>query len=193
MKLLILDNTDSFTYNLRQLFEEAGCDNINVCNSNEFQVADTEQFDKIVFSPGPGLPEEFPCMYEILSEFGSHKSILGICLGHQAIARFFGGKLKNMDQVVHGKKALMKPISDSPLFHSIPDPFEAGLYHSWIVEETNFPDVLEITVKSADGGIMALKHRQFDIQGVQFHPESFMTTDGLQIVRNWLTFRPQVL
>jgi len=189
MKLLILDNKDSFTFNLRQLFEEAGCTEIQVCSTFDYQVADAEWFDKIVFSPGPGLPEEFPVMKHMLKQYGETKSILGICLGHQAIAGFFGASLLNLNQVVHGKQLQVTVLSEDPLFQGIRSPFEAGLYHSWSVEERDFPEQLEITAKSSNGGVMALRHKKFDIRGVQFHPESFMTPDGLKMIKNWLSFR----
>lgn len=186
MKLLILDHNDSFTYNLRQLFQEAGCREIVVCRSAEFRPEDISAFDRIVFSPGPGLPDEFPAMKEILLQASDRCPVLGICLGHQAIASFFGARLQNLNQVVHGQKKRMQIRKDDRLFNGIPDPFTGGLYHSWMVSKENFPEVLELLAESEDGHIMALRHAVRPIHGVQFHPESFMTESGLQMIRNWL-------
>lgn len=186
MKLLILDHNDSFTFNLRQLISEAGCRDISVCAARDFIPSQAAGFDRIVFSPGPGIPEEFPAMKAVLQQFGMKLPILGVCLGHQAIASFFGAGLRNMPEVIHGKQKEIHPIVQDKLFEGISFPFKAGLYHSWIVEENAFPEVLEITAKAEDGGIMALRHRHFRIHGIQFHPESFMTPDGLQMMRNWL-------
>lgn len=187
MKLLLLDNNDSFTYNLLQLLDKAGCKDISIRMSKDFNPEDAEQFDKIVFSPGPGLPGEFPVMHELLRLYGDKKSFLGICLGHQAIASFYGAGLLNMPEVSHGRQSEVEIHTDCRLFKGINSPVLAGLYHSWIVDPIDFPVELEIIAKSKEGRIMGLKHRNADIYGLQFHPESIMTPEGLMIIRNWLS------
>jgi anthranilate synthase component 2 len=188
VRLLLLDNRDSFTYNLAQLIEENFDGFWQVKTCDEITVHEVADYDKIIFSPGPGVPSEIPLMRDILMTYGTNKSILGVCLGHQAIAEAFGGTLYNMGQVWHGMKVPIC-ITDPQerLFHNLPQEFQVGLYHSWAV--ATLPDCLQATAVSANGTIMALSHRQYDIKGVQFHPESVMTEYGAEILRNWLSVK----
>jgi anthranilate synthase component II len=187
LRLLVIDNYDSFTWNLVQLLKEAGVKNLVVAKNDELQASNASYFDKILFSPGPGLPSEVPLMAEIIEKYKDTKSILGICLGHQAIAEAFGGKLKNLDNVYHGIKHRMKITDHSEyLFSGIADGFEAGLYHSWVVDQASLPSDLKVTVVSESGLLMGIAHRRYDIRGLQFHPESYMTPVGKQIIENWL-------
>lgn len=187
MKVLITDNNDSFTYNLAQLVEQASHDYPAIIKTNELDLNEVMRFDKILISPGPGLSNDFPNILRLLELYSSTKSILGICLGHQAIAEFFGAKLFNMNRVYHGVTAKINILrSDDYLFRDIPDGFEGGLYHSWAVSHEDFPSDLIITSQAQDGNIMSLSHRRLDVKGIQFHPESIMTKFGQQIINNWL-------
>ena len=186
MKVLLLDNYDSFTYNLKQLIEQFGVKKLDIIKNDQINLDTLQQYDKIMLSPGPGLPLEAGSMLDIIRKYGAYKPILGICLGHHAIARLFGGKLFNFDQPVHGisrETYLLKPDS---IFRSIPQTFQVGLYHSWAVSDEDFPEDLEIIARSEKGIIMALRHKKYNIKGVQFHPESIMTPLGKTIVWNWL-------
>lgn len=189
MNLLLLDNNDSFTYNLLQVLDKAGCHEISIRMSENFDPVEAGQFDKIVFSPGPGTPDEFPVMYDLLRIYGEQKSFLGICLGHQAIASYYGARLINMQLPSHGKQSEVHILSDCRVFEGIKSPFTGGLYHSWIVDDEDFPDELEIIARSTEGNIMGIKHKTADIYGFQFHPESIMTPDGLILIKNWLLNR----
>jgi len=188
MKVLIIDNHDSFTYNLSQLVEKAGCSDITIIKNNCADF-DATCFDKIIFSPGAGIPaEEAGLMKFILKNFAATKSILGICLGHQAIAEFYGAKLINLSKVYHGIKANIKIINSlENIFTGLTENICGGLYHSWGVSDLNFPECLEITAVSEDGIIMGLSHKTYDIKGLQFHPESIMTEYGTSIIHNWLS------
>lgn len=187
MKVLIIDNNDSFTFNLAQLVEQAGFGYPEIIKTNHLNLEDISRFDKILISPGPGLPNDFPNIFRLLELYSSCKSILGVCLGHQAIAEFFGAKLFNMNRVYHGVTKRIKILKTNDyLFKNIPDGFEGGLYHSWAVSENDFPGALEISSKSDDGIIMSVSHRTFDVNGIQFHPESIMTKFGQKIINNWL-------
>jgi anthranilate synthase component 2 len=187
MKVLIIDNYDSFTYNLVQLVKECSDYELDVKRNDEFKLEDVEVYDKIILSPGPGLPCEAGLMPEVVRKYGDRKQILGVCLGHQCIGEIYGGKLKNLGNVVHGKGLKSKvTVGDSYLFKGMPVEFETGRYHSWVVDNEGFPDCLEITAVDDKGEIMALRHRQYDVQGVQFHPESVLTPKGRQILINWL-------
>lgn len=185
MKLLIADNNDSFTWNLVQLARDAGAADIQVVPVSAIQNVDWDTIDRIIFSPGPGLPGEFPGMFYILSRY-PFKRILGVCLGLQAITVHFGGSLFNMNEPMHGRQVKVSVTSPDYIFDGLPGHFDAGLYHSWVVREEDFPPDLVITARSDDGRIMALRHRQLDIHGVQFHPESVMTPAGLVMMRNFL-------
>jgi anthranilate synthase component II len=187
MRLLIVDNYDSFTYNLYQLLSEAGCKDITIIKNDKLMIDQVAGFDKIVFSPGPGLPEEAPVMGEILAEFQEKKSILGVCLGHQAIGWFYGATLINHEQPQHGISShLIITDANETLFRGISSSINVGRYHSWSIDEKTLPACLKVTSKTDNGCIMSIAHRKFDIKGVQFHPESFITTIGDKLMCNWL-------
>lgn len=185
-KILVIDNYDSFVYNLVHYLEEFDCE-VTVRRNDQIELSEVKSFDKILLSPGPGIPSEAGKMMEIIREFASSKSILGVCLGQQAIGEVFGGKLENLDDVFHGVATFsIVKVSDEPLFQNIPTHFEIGRYHSWVVSRENFPDELEITSVDENGQIMALRHRNYDVRGVQFHPESILTPNGKKIIENWV-------
>lgn len=185
-KTLLLDNYDSFTYNLLHTLKEVGCKNIDVRYNDCISLDEAEGYDQIVLSPGPGLPEEAGVLLPLIRRYAPTKRILGVCLGHQAIAQTFGGTLINLPHVYHGVSGTVRCLCDEPLFHHLPHTFEAGRYHSWAVSSENFPDCLEITALSADHCIMALRHRTYDVRGIQFHPESVLTPLGKQMLANWI-------
>jgi anthranilate synthase component 2 len=190
MSLLLIDNYDSFTYNLVQLVKEQGCTDIEVIKYGEVSSTIIKRFDKILISPGPGIPKDFPNLEKWILEFESTKSILGICLGHDAIAKAYNGQLQKLDGVSHGISKEMEILDHNEyLFDGLPGSFHGGLYHSWVVNEEGFPGTLQITAKSTKGNIMALAHKKFDIHGLQFHPESIMTEFGGEIIGNWLSNR----
>lgn len=184
---MLLDNYDSFTFNLFQLVGEVGGTMPDVFRNDKITPEEAEKYDKILLSPGPGLPSEAGIMPELVRRFAPTKSILGVCLGHQCIAENFGARLENMSRVCHGfGLETIVTAEDELLFRGVDAPFQSGRYHSWMVANENFPDCLEITATDAQGRIMALRHREFDVRGVQFHPESVLTPEGAKIVRNWL-------
>jgi len=187
MKILLLDNYDSFTFNLFQLVGEVGGATPDVFRNDKITLTEVEKFDKILLSPGPGLPAEAGIMPELVKRFAPTKSILGVCLGHQCIAENFGAKLENMERVCHGFgiETVVK-VKDEMLFRNMPEKFASGRYHSWTVSQENFPESLEITAEDNERRIMALRHREFDVRGIQFHPESVLTPLGAGIIRNWL-------
>ena len=186
MKIFILDNYDSFTYNLVHIIEQF-TNFVVVKRYDEINISNLTNFDKIVFSPGPGLPSDVKIMNKIIDAYKETKSILGVCLGHQAIAEYFGGSLINMPEVNHGREFDTKIIKEDYLFKNVPNLFGTGRYHSWIVNNTNFPNELEITsIDPNTKYIMSLRHKVFDIRGVQFHPESVMTKHGIKILENWV-------
>jgi anthranilate synthase component II len=186
-KILLIDNHDSFTYNLAELLKNNGKISFNIVTPEMLSQVKIPVYDGIIFSPGPGLPEEHPVMFDILDHYSRSKSILGICLGLQAIAIHFGGHLFNFDKVVHGHIKKIRILKPEPkLFKGFPEEFEAGLYHSWAMSKENTPDCLDIVAVSEDGIIMAITHQTFDICGVQFHPESFMTPLGQLLINNWI-------
>jgi len=192
MKILVFDNYDSFTYNLVHLIEKITHQKVDVYRNDKIALEAVKQYDKIILSPGPGVPSEAGLLLPLIKEYAASKSILGVCLGHQAIGEAFGGTLTNLSSVYHGvatdihitKKEAVKDGHN--LFAGLPDTIEVGRYHSWIVARDGFPETLEITAEDANGFIMALQHKSYDIQGVQFHPESVLTPDGERIVGNWL-------
>ncbi len=191
MKILIFDNYDSFTYNLVHVVEKIIHDKVDVFRNDKISLEKINDYDKIILSPGPGLPSESGLLLSLIKEYAPSKSILGVCLGHQAIAESFGGKLENLKNVYHGVATKIKintnrTLSENDVFKSLNDGLEAGRYHSWIVSKENFPVDLEITAEDENGYIMALRHKTFDVQGVQFHPESVLTPLGEKIMRNWL-------
>lgn len=186
MKIVIIDNYDSFTYNLVHYLEELSGE-VTVLRNDEFEIEELQTFDKILLSPGPGIPDEAGLLKQVISHYSKTKSILGICLGQQAIGEVYGGSLINLNKVFHGISSKVKTsVKDETLFNSIPEEFEVGRYHSWVISVENFPDELEITSTDENGQIMSLRHRKFDIKGVQFHPESVLTPHGKTILKNWL-------
>jgi len=185
--ILIIDNNDSFTWNLVQIIEEHGGYRISVENNPTLSTNSHCKYHKILFSPGPGLPSDFPIMEKFIRNLTGKVPILGICLGHQSIACTFGSTLINLPQISHGLKKKITIIDKSDyLFQNIPTSTEVGLYHSWAVSRNNFPDCLKITALTDDGIIMGIAHKKFDIKGIQFHPESIMTDYGRLILNNWL-------
>lgn len=211
MKILVLDNYDSFTYNLVHLVEKILHQKIDVYRNDQIALEKVEEYDKIILSPGPGIPEEAGLLLPLIKQYAATKSILGVCLGHQAIGEAFGGRLINLSKVYHGVATPVRVANErsaigngqtqisannhSPfiihhsrmnLFDGLQSKIEVGRYHSWIVGEENFPDELEVTARDDNNYIMALQHKNYDVQGVQFHPESVLTPDGERIMRNWL-------
>jgi anthranilate synthase component 2 len=186
MKILIFDNYDSFTYNLVHLVKELGYRDVTVLRNNKVTLDEIEPFDSIILSPGPGIPAEAGLLLPLIRRFASSKSILGVCLGHQAIAEAFGGKLINLQDVYHGVATPVKIVVRHRIFTGLPETLETGRYHSWIVDGNAFPDELEITALDEEGHIMALKHKQFDVHGVQFHPESVLTPHGKEMMAQFL-------
>lgn len=186
MKIAVIDNYDSFTYNLVHYLEDLGA-KVTVLRNDEFDLEELESFQKILLSPGPGIPDEAGLLKQVIKHFAPTKSILGICLGQQAIGEVFGGNLTNLEKVYHGVATKVKiEVEDEDLFKDIPKEFEVGRYHSWVVSNENFPEDLEITSKDENGEIMSLRHRKYDLKGVQFHPESVLTPHGKTILKNWL-------
>jgi anthranilate synthase component 2 len=185
MKLLLIDNYDSFTYNIVHAVRQLGYD-VDVVRNDRFDIADVAKYDKIIISPGPGIPSEAGLVSEVLKRYSSTKSILGVCLGHQAIGECFGAKLLNLPKVFHGIQTPVNIIKDDYLFAGLPSTINVGRYHSWVVDSAQFPAELEIIAEDNDKQIMALRHATLDVRGVQFHPESILTPDGLTILNNWL-------
>lgn len=186
-KILVVDNYDSFTFNLVNILRKSKQHAFEVQYADKIDVAAAGRFDRILFSPGPDIPRHENVMHKLLQAYGETKSFLGICLGFQAIAQYFGAKLKNMPQVFHGQECRVSILDRQEyLFSGITDNFKAGLYHSWAVLEDDFPDDLIKTAKSSDGVLMGLRHKSFDVHGVQFHPESIMTPQGEKMIANWL-------
>lgn len=192
MRILILDNYDSFTYNLYHMIEAVmpEDDRLDVRRNDEIRLDGLEVYDKIVISPGPGLPAQAGITCELIDKYAARKSILGVCLGHQAIGEVFGGRLLNLPEVLHGLAIKTTVIQrDEPLFFGCPDSFETGRYHSWVIDPETFPQVLEITAIDSRRLIMAIRHRRHDVRGVQFHPESIMTGVGQTMLKNWVEMR----
>lgn len=192
MKILIFDNYDSFTYNLVHVVEKIIHGKVDVYRNDKIALEKIKEYDKIILSPGPGLPIESGLLLPLIKEYASSKSILGVCLGQQAITESFGGNLVNLKTVFHGVATKIKinekrTPSQNDVFNSLPNELEVGRYHSWIVNKENFPADLEITAEDENGYIMALRHKTFDVQGVQFHPESVLTPMGEKMMRNWLS------
>lgn len=187
MKILLIDNYDSFTYNLVHALRDAGATDITVARNDGIDLDAASRFDHIVLSPGPGIPEEAGILLPLIHRYAATKSILGVCLGHQAIAEAFGARIENLSDVFHGVQTPIRlTVPDEPLFAGLADEFMAGRYHSWVVSRAGFPEVLEVTAESPDGLIMALRHRVYRVHGIQFHPESILTPVGESIIRNFL-------
>lgn len=186
MKILVFDNYDSFTYNLVQLIKEQSNASVDVFRNDEIPLEAVNAYDKILLSPGPGIPSESGLLIPLIQAYAATKSILGVCLGQQAIAEAFGGSLTNLSKVYHGIATPVELIGDSILFEGLPKTFNVGRYHSWVVNEYDLPDELKITSKDAEGYIMSLEHTSYDVKGVQYHPESVLTPEGAKIIGNWL-------
>ena len=185
MKVVIIDNYDSFTYNLSHLVKRLGV-NVTVYRNDQFSISQVKVFDKIILSPGPGIPSEAGLLLDVIKSYAGQKPILGVCLGHQAIGEVFGATLTNLSDVYHGVATEGTQFGTDPIFNGLPRRIVMGRYHSWVVSRDGFPDCLEITAESDDGQIMALRHRNYNIHGIQFHPESVLTPDGETIIKNWL-------
>ena len=188
-RIVIIDNYDSFTYNLSHLLKEVGAD-VTVFRNDQFQLEELQQFDKIVLSPGPGIPSEAGLLLDVIRAYAPTKPMLGVCLGHQAIGEVFGARLLNLDDVVHGVATPCRIVASDPIFKGLAESITVGRYHSWVVSQEEFPSCLEITAVSDDGGtvpnIMALRHREYEVHGIQFHPESVLTPEGKIIIKNFL-------
>jgi anthranilate synthase component II len=186
MNILVIDNYDSFTFNLVHLINECGY-NPTVLRNDKFQLSEIEAYDKIVLSPGPGIPSEAGLLLDVIKTYSPTKSILGVCLGVQAIAEVFGGRLYNLSYPVHGRATAMQVLDDEEvLFDELPHTFNVGRYHSWAVNREDLPADLKVTAKDTEGVIMGLRHLKHDVRGVQFHPESVLTENGKQMIKNWL-------
>ncbi|MCF0235398.1 MAG: aminodeoxychorismate/anthranilate synthase component II [Bacteroidaceae bacterium] len=185
MKIIVIDNYDSFTYNLVHLVRELGAE-VSVVRNDQFALADLEAYDKIILSPGPGIPSEAGLLLDVIRHYAGRKPILGVCLGHQAIGEVFGAQLTNLSQVHHGIASPCRTTASDYLLEGLSEGFEVGRYHSWVVSPEGFPADLEVTAVSPEGEIMALRHRTLDVRGIQFHPESILTPEGSTILRNWL-------
>ncbi len=186
-RILVFDNYDSFTYNLVHLVEKITHQKVDVYRNDEISLEKVKEYDKIILSPGPGVPEEAGLLLPLIKEYAATKSILGVCLGHQAIGQAFGGKLNNLSKVYHGIATPIKILNaKSQILKGLEDEIEVGRYHSWIISNENFPAELEVTAVDENGFVMALQHKTYDVQGVQFHPESVLTPHGEFILRNWL-------
>ncbi|PWN69209.1 aminodeoxychorismate/anthranilate synthase component II [Chryseobacterium phosphatilyticum] len=187
LKVLVFDNYDSFTYNLVQIIERILNQKVDVIRNDQITLKEINQYDKIILSPGPGIPEEAGILLDLIKEYAPTKSILGVCLGQQAIAEVFGGNLINLSEIFHGVATTTQLVKENiKLFRNIPSGIEVGRYHSWAVNPEGFPEELEITAIDKDGMIMALQHKTYDVHGVQFHPESILTPDGETIIKNFL-------
>jgi anthranilate synthase component 2 len=200
-RILVFDNYDSFTYNLVHLVEKLLHQKVEVFRNDRIPLEKVKEYDKIILSPGPGVPTEAGLLLPLIKEYAASKSILGVCLGHQAIGEAFGGKLLNLSEVYHGVATPVRILGAGEngktgkpgagaggknLFAGLPREFEVGRYHSWVISEEGFPEELEVTARDEKDYIMALRHKQYDVQGVQFHPESVLTPSGEQILKNWL-------
>ena len=186
MKILVIDNYDSFVYNLVHYLEELDCE-VTVIRNDRFHIDEVEEYEKILLSPGPGIPDEAGLLKEVIKKYATSKSILGVCLGQQAIGEVFGGSIENLSEVFHGVATnAIITVEDEPLFKGLGKEIEVGRYHSWVVSKKDFPDVLEVTAVDENGQIMGLRHKTLDIRGVQFHPESVLTPKGKQIIKNWI-------
>ena len=185
MKIVIIDNYDSFTYNLSHAVKALGA-HVTVLRNDRFNLSDLDRFDKIILSPGPGIPSEAGLLLDVIRTYAGKKPILGICLGEQAIGEAFGANLINLKDVFHGVQTPVQIFDDETLFRSLPKTLQVGRYHSWVVSEEGLPDCLEVTARIEEGYIMGLRHKTFDIHGIQFHPESVLTPDGLQIIQNFI-------
>lgn len=188
MNILLIDNYDSFTYNLSQYLEEEGGDDVEVTvwRNDQFGLDDVERFDKIVLSPGPGVPDEAGLLKAVIRRYAPTKPILGVCLGEQAIGEVFGAEIYNLNTVFHGIQSSVRIVASDYIFDNLSDSIKVGRYHSWVVGKEDFPAELEVTAVSDEDQVMALKHRRYDVHGIQFHPESILTPEGRTIIRNFI-------
>lgn len=188
MNILLIDNYDSFTYNLSQYLEEEGGEDVEVTvwRNDQFDIDDVECFDKIVLSPGPGVPDEAGLLKAVIRRYAPTKSILGVCLDEQAIGEVFGAEIYNLNTVFHGIQSSVRIVASDYIFDNLSDSIKVGRYHSWVVGKEDFPAELEVTAVSDEGQVMALKHRRYDVHGIQFHPESILTPEGRTIIRNFI-------
>ena len=185
MKITIIENYDSFTYNLSLMIEEAGAE-VTVVRNDQFEMSQLADADKIVLSPGPGIPSEAGLLTEVIKTYAASKPILGVCLGHQAIGEVFGSQLLNLSSVFHGVQTPVDIVADDYLFNGLPKQLTVGRYHSWVIDNEHFSPDLIITAKSKEGHIMAVRHKEFDVHGIQFHPESVLTPGGRRIIENFV-------
>jgi anthranilate synthase component 2 len=186
MKILVLDNYDSFTYNLVYIIRQLGFGHqLEIYRNDKISINEVDLYDKILLSPGPGVPADAGIMPQLLKQYAAKKSILGVCLGHQAIGEAFGGDLTNLSEVLHGVASEVKVERDL-LFDGIPETFKIGRYHSWVIDESSLSPDLEVIARTPDQQIMAVRHKKFQVRGVQFHPESILTENGVQLIKNWL-------
>ena len=185
MKTVIIDNYDSFTYNLAHLVKELGAE-VSVVRNDQFRLSELKPFDKIILSPGPGIPTEAGLLMDVIDAYAPVKPILGVCLGHQAIGEYFGGKLTNLSQVFHGIASTISITAPDYIYKELPAQVQVGRYHSWVVDNEGLPDCLEVTSVSEEGQIMSLRHKQYDVRGIQYHPEGVLTPEGRKIIANWL-------
>jgi len=185
MKIVIIDNYDSFTYNLAHLVKELGTE-VTVLRNDQFKMEELEEYSKIILSPGPGIPSEAGLLLDVIKTYAGKKPILGVCLGHQAIGEVFGAKLENLSDVFHGVATEGTQLGNDEIFYGLPRRITMGRYHSWVVSQEGLPDCLEVTAVSDEGQIMALKHKELNVRGIQFHPESVLTPDGRKMIQNWL-------
>ena len=188
MEICIVDNYDSFTYNLAHAVKSLGV-GVTVLRNDRFKLEDLEKYDKLILSPGPGIPSEAGLLLDVVKSYAGRKPMLGVCLGEQAIGEAFGAKLVNLKDVYHGVQTPVEITAKDYIFDSLPDEIQAGRYHSWVVSRENFPACLEITAVSKDGCIMGLRHRTMDVHGIQFHPESVLTPDGITIISNFINHK----
>ncbi len=185
-KILLLDNYDSFTYNLYHALRALGCRSVDVVRNDRIALPDVARYDRILLSPGPGIPEEAGILLPLIRRYAPEKDILGVCLGEQAIGEAFGARLENLPDVMHGVQTPIRVVRPDLLFRGLDSPFPAGRYHSWVVSREGLPAELEVTAEDEAGQIMALRHRTYRVRGIQFHPESVLTPQGVQLLRNWL-------
>ena len=185
MKIVIIDNYDSFTYNLSHLVKELGAE-VTVVRNDQFALPELEAYDKIILSPGPGIPSEAGLLLDVIKTYAGKKPMLGVCLGHQAIGECFGAQLTNLSEVFHGVATEGTQFGNDPIFAGLPQRITMGRYHSWVVSKDGLPSCLEITAESDEGQIMALRHKEYDIHGIQFHPESVLTPEGRKIIENFI-------
>lgn len=186
-KILVIDNYDSFTYNLVHILRELGLSADMVIRRNdEFQLSEVDDFESILLSPGPGVPSQAGLMPEVIKQYGATKNILGVCLGHQGIGEAYGAELHNLKQVFHGVTSKVKLTGKDELFEAIPEEFEVCRYHSWVIKSDGLPENIIVTAVDPEGTIMAIRHKEYNVRGVQFHPESIMTEHGKKLIENWI-------